>query len=107
MKLDWDDIASVDARPANVVLVQEMEGDFLVSFGYAPPPVALLSLDEKKGQEYLDENGVKVTQITRILLKGHAAAVLVGTLENHRSVRALIESISKSAAQGRESGSDD
>ena len=107
MKMDWDSIASADARPANVVLVQEMEGDFLVTFGYAPPPVALLSLDDKESQEYLDENAIKVMQITRILLKGHAAAVLVGTLENHPSVRTLIDAISKSAAQEGEGGSDD
>ena len=104
MGLVWDGVDSVDARPANVVLVQEMEGDFLVSFGYAPPPVALMPLDEQESQKYLDKHGVKVNQLTRILLKKHAAAILVGTLENNQSLRAIITAISEPAQQ--EQGSD-
>ena len=82
IQLDWSGARDVVAQPANMVLVQGLRGEFILSFGHAPPPIAMATLDEAETIEFVKNNAIKVQQITRVTLHPHIAKVLVQNLGN-------------------------
>ena len=82
IQLDWSDARNVVAQPANMVLVQGIRGECVLSFGHAPPPIAMAELDEAETMEFVKNNAIKVQQITRVTLPPHTAKVLVQNLGN-------------------------
>lgn len=102
VQLDWTGAREVVAQPANVVLVQGLRDEIVVSFGHAPPPVAMATLDEKETVEFIRNNAIKVQQITRISLSLNAARVLMRGLGG---VLAVEEDESAPTEGGAEEGS--
>ena len=102
VQLDWTDARDVVAQPANVVLVQGLRGEVVLSLGHAPPPIAMAALDEEGVREFVKNNPVKVQQIARITLPVHVAAGLAQTIADLLSAP---EEEAASGASGEDGGS--
>ena len=71
----------VPAQPANLVLMQGMGTEVILSFGHAPPPVAMATMEEDQQAEYLKGRHVKVQQIVRFTMPVHVARLLMNILQ--------------------------
>ena len=81
IQLDWSDADAVPAQAANLVMMQGMGTEVILSFGHAAPPIAMATMAEDQQGEYLKEHPVKVQQVARFTLPVHVARVLMNVLQ--------------------------
>ena len=86
VSLDWTGARAVPAQPANVVLVQGVGDELILSFGHAPPPVAIATMNKKQMATYLKDHAIEVQQIARFTLPVIAASALM------RGIQEILES---------------
>ena len=80
IRLDWSAADDVPVQRVNVVKVQFMGTDMLLTLGIVLPPVAMSDMNTKQTEKYLRENSVPIKQITRALLSREAVMVLASQL---------------------------
>ena len=97
IQLDWSAGTDTPARPANLVLVQSLRDEYVLTFGHAPPPIEG-AMHEDAMDDYLEKNPVKVQQITRLTLPTFTASILVEALG--QLLRAREEDGAGSSGQG-------
>ena len=81
VRLDWSQGKDVHARPVNVVLVQGIGEEVVVSLGHAPPPVETASLNGDDLTKYFKKAPMSVQQIARFTLAAGMAGTLAKRLE--------------------------
>ena len=81
IRLDWSAVHAVSAQPANVVLVQGVGEELILSFGHAAPPIALATMTGEQTTEYLKDHPVPVQQATRLTLPIGTARTLMKGLQ--------------------------
>ena len=99
VRLDWAGAREVSARPVNTVLVQGVGDELVLSFGHAPPPIAVATMTGEQTAEYLKDRDVEVQQIARFTLSVSTARVLMRGLQEMLETRD-----SASAAANTETG---
>ena len=82
MQFDLTDADEVPSRPANLVFVQKLRGEYALMFGHAPPPAGMVMLGDAEAAEYFKANQIKVHHITRLTMPARTAAILVQALGN-------------------------
>lgn len=81
-RLDWSAARTVSTQPANMVLVQGVGEELILSFGHAVPPIALAGMTTEQMNEHLKDHPVAVQQISRFTLPiGTARTLLKGLRE--------------------------
>ena len=80
-RLDWSEGRDVHAQPANVVLVQSLGEEIILSLGHAPPPIATATLSGDDLVKFFEETTVPVQGITRFTLPVSTSRVLAKGLE--------------------------
>ena len=83
VQLDWSAADAVPVLPANLVLVQTVGAEVILSFGHAPPPIAMASIANEQLGEYLREHRVPVQHVARFTLPVPIATVLMKFLKAH------------------------
>ena len=81
IELDWSDGDVVPAQPANLVQVQGLGTEVILSFGHVAPPIAMSTMEEDQRDEYLKGHRQKVQQIARFTLSEHVARLLMSILQ--------------------------
>ena len=79
--LDWSAADDAPVQQANVVQVQFMGDDMLLTLGVVVPPIAMAGMTPGQMAEYLDEHTVPVKQIVKTLISQEATRVLAGHLQ--------------------------
>lgn len=81
LSLDWTRGRDVVAVPANVVLVQRLRDEVVLSFGHALPPIEVAEMSGEEMSRYFETNKkVPVQRIVRLALTSDAAALLANNL---------------------------
>ena len=84
IRLNWgEDADSVPAHPANVVLVQSMGTDLILTIGHATPPIAMASMTPEQVTEHLRSHAVPIRPVTRLVMPESTARVLVRALQSN------------------------
>ena len=81
IRLDWSAADGVPAQHANVVQVQFMGTDMLLTLGVVLPTIAMVGMTPEQTAEYLRENRLPVRQITKAVLSQEATRVLASHLQ--------------------------
>ena len=81
VRLDWSDADNVPVQQANVVQVQFMGTEMLLTLGMALPPIAMAGMTPEQTDKYLREHSIPIRQITKVLLSQEAMKVLAGYLQ--------------------------
>ena len=82
VRLDWSAADDVPVQPANLVIVQTVGTEIVLSFGHAPPPIAMGMVNDQVA-EYLKEHRVPVQQVARFTLPVPIATLLMKFLQAH------------------------
>lgn len=98
VRLDWTGAREVPARPVNVVLVQGVGDELILSFGHAPPPIAVAPMTDDQQAEYLKKHAVEVQQIGRFTLPVNVARTLMRSLQELLESRDSISQTASAAA---------
>ena len=85
-RVDWSGARAAPIVAANMVVMQSTGSEVIVTFGHAPPPPEILNMDPEQLDKYLDENPIKVLQITRISLPVDVARDLIRNLKGNLKV---------------------
>ena len=83
-KLKWGSAEPI--RPANVVLVQGIEDEVILSFGCVAPHVAMAVMSEQQAQEFTKEHSLDVEHATRFILPVRVATMLMENLKANLDV---------------------
>ena len=81
VRLDWSAADDVPAQRGNVVQIQFMGTEMLLTLGMVLPPIALAGMTPEQTAKYLSEHSLPVRQITKVLLSQEATTVLAGHLQ--------------------------
>ena len=81
IRLDWSAADDVPAQHANVVQVQFLGTDMLLTLGVVLPTIAMAGMTPEQTAEYLRENRLPVRQITKAVLSQEATRVLASHLQ--------------------------
>ena len=81
VRLDWSAADDAPIQQANVVQVQFMGADMVLTLGVVVPPIAMAGMTPEQIAEYLNENSVPVKQAVKILLSKEATGVLARHLQ--------------------------
>lgn len=79
--LEWSHANDTPVQAANVVLVQGVGEEVIFSFGHAPPPIETAGMDRDETISHLNDNPIKVVNITRLVVPVATAKVLMMTLK--------------------------
>ena len=82
IRLDWSEGHTASAQPVNVLLVQSLGEEVILSLGHAPPPLAVVGMNDKQVAEYLKGHGVAVQRISRFTLPIGTARTLLKGLQD-------------------------
>ena len=83
-KIKWG--ASEPIRPANVVLVQGIEDEVILSFGCVAPHIAMAVMNEEQAEEFAKEHSLAVEHATRFILPARVATILMENLKANLDV---------------------
>ena len=80
-KIKWG--ASEPIRPANVVLVQGIEDEVILSFGCVAPHIAMAVMNEEQAEEFAKEHSLAIEHGTRFILPARVATILMKSLKEN------------------------
>ena len=79
LTLNWED--SEPVTPANVVLMQGVGDEVILSFGHATPPAVTAAMTEEEKITYFNDHTVKVAHINRVVVSVIVAKRLLELLQ--------------------------
>ena len=83
IRLDWGDADKIPAQMANVVLIQGLGADLILTLGHALPTVSMATMSTEQLNEHLKRHPVPVQRTSRFVLPEHAARLLLSSLQGH------------------------
>ena len=82
-KIDWGNVDTADARPANVTMLQTFGSDLILTLGHVSPTAAMSAMPPEETSEYTQQYPIPVKQVSRFVLPVLAARNLLAALSSH------------------------